>query len=144
MRLSWTAHRSTLALLAPKNLERHLKELFALAEQKHNGFVTIGLSLPRKPRTTGEKSQNRHLNGHIQQLAQHTGLDFEVIKLEVKHQAISRGYPILYDSKGDAVLDLWGRVRGISEADCSTVECGYLIDTVHQIASEQDCILKEE
>ena len=97
-------------------------------------YVKIGKV--RKPRTTGEKSQNSHCNGHIQQMANFTGDYFDDIKRSIKIKAIAKGYPYKTNS--------FGKVVPISESEASTVECGYLIDTCHEVASFLGCNLKEE
>ena len=96
--------------------------------------LTIRLSPPTKPRTTGERSQSHHLNGHIQTICLETGNDFDAVKTLVKMRAISRGYPFT-------------SIRGLtipkSEAACTTTECGLLIDEVHQLAAEEGIALVE-
>ena len=143
MKFTLTIEQSGVAIVAPR-FKKELDVIFARSRERYNGYITVTIETPKKPRTTGEKSQNRHLNGHIQQIAQETGTPFDVVKHEIKQRAITRGYPILYDGKGKAVLDIFGREQGISEADCSTVECGYLIDETHQLAAELDFVLREE
>jgi hypothetical protein len=96
-------------------------------------YVKIGL--PRKPRTTGEGSQSHHFNGHVQQIAAYTGDSFDDVKMHLKREAMSMGYPSHTTKFGEVVPE--------SEANASTVECGYLIDTAHRIASEFGIILKE-
>lgn len=120
-----------------------LREYLQLIKSKNAGYCTITIDTPHKPRTTGDKSQNRHLNGHVQQIAQETGNPFEVVKMEIKHRAISMGYPILYKPDGTPRTDLWGRVMGISEADSSTSECALLIETAHRLAAELGIFLQE-
>jgi hypothetical protein len=131
-------------LVAPRNLRDKLKDILGLSERKHNGYVTVTIETPRKPRTTGDKSQSHHLNGHIQQIAESTGMPFESIKLEVKCRAVGMGYPMLANEDGTIRTDIYGRVMGISEADSSTKECAILIETTHMLASELGIILQEE
>jgi hypothetical protein len=90
---------------------------------------------PKRPRTTGYRSQSHHFNGHVQQLANETGDYFDDMKMNIKRKAISKGYPSRTNAFGDAVP--------ISEADASTVECAMLIDTAHEVASFLDVRLKE-
>ena len=95
----------------------------------------VKLDKPRRPRTTGERSQNHHLNGHIQQIAEHTGDSFDDVKRHIKREAIADGYPYRTTSFGD--------VEPQSEADASTVECALLIETAHRIASDMEVMLNE-
>ena len=97
--------------------------------------VYVKLGMPRKPRTTGDKSQSHHFNGHVQQIAAYTGNSFDDEKMHLKREAISMGYPSHTTTYGDVVPE--------SEANASTVECGYLIDTAHEVASFLNLKLKE-
>jgi len=90
---------------------------------------------PRRPRTTGDLSQNHHLNGHIAQIIKVTGDEFDDCKAEIKRRALKRGYPFRTDS--------WGNVVPQSEADCSTVECAMLIEEAHDLAAFCGVRLKE-
>jgi len=144
MKTVWTCPRSDVNVVIPEEKKAIVENIFSKADRNNGGFITITIENVKKPRTTGDKSQNKHFNGHVQQLASFTGMDFEVVKMEIKHRAIKRGYPILYNEHDKIVFDLWGRAMGISEADCSTVECGYLIDEAHALAAELECILQED
>jgi hypothetical protein len=88
-----------------------------------------------RPRTTGKYSQGAHINGHVQQIAQSTGNDFDAVKLYCKRESISRGYPC-------------DTIRGVmipwSETRIDTVQAGFLVDTIHQLAAELNIRLVEE
>ena len=111
----------------------HVLEERLKSKKVHQVYVKLGY--PRKPRTTGDKSQNHHLNGHIQQICFETGDEFDDVKTEIKRRAIKRGYPSHTDSFGNVVPE--------SEANASTVECGYLIEEAHDIAAFCNVRLKE-
>jgi hypothetical protein len=114
-----------------------------LCDEKHDGYVTLTISTPHKARTTGYKSQNHAINGYIQQIANETGEDFGVIKLYCKMRAVKRGYPLM-ERNGDLVYSKFtGEVLPESEAYISTVEAGYLIDEIQQVASEAGIVLEE-
>jgi hypothetical protein len=66
------------------------------------------------------------------------------VKDFLKSSAIARGYPVLVDADGAPVLDIWGHVQGISEADCEVDHCSYLIEEAHQFADEYNIKLIEE
>ena len=97
--------------------------------------MSVRLSKPRRPRTTGYRSQNHHLNGHIAQICQFTKDSFDDVKMYIKRESISADYPFHTTSFGD--------VEPQSEADASTAECAILIETAHRIASDFDIKLKE-
>ena len=57
--------------------------------QDQNKQIHVLIEPEKRRRSTGYKSQNHHLNGHIQQIAMSTGQPFEDIKKYVKQmQAI--------------------------------------------------------
>ena len=122
------------------NLEQDtmLRKLFVHYEiiKKKPPYYKLTITQPYKPRTTGWKSQNHHINGHCQQIAMETGNSFSAVKERMKELAIDRGYPI------ETLPD--GSIKPKSETEISTEEAGYLIDTIHQFAAEWGIILQEE
>ncbi len=99
-------------------------------------FDKLIIKKPFKPRTTGLRSQNHRINGFIQQIAMHTGIDFDVLKYYFKKKAIKRGYPFETDPEGEAIP--------LSEAKIDTTQAGYLNDEIEQFADENDITLREE
>ena len=110
---------------------------------KRTGFVEVIIKPQRATRTTGDKSQNKHLNGHIQQICVETGNDFQDVKEHIKSKAVAMGYPMLMKD-GKMVVNPYGEPRGISEADSSVEECSILIEVAHMLASEYGITLREE
>jgi hypothetical protein len=104
-------------------------------DKLRGGPAVIQLKKWYKSRTTGWKSQNAHINGHIQQIAEQTGNDFETVKVYCKTEAIGAGYP--FDLLGDIVIP-W------SEARIDTVQAAILIDVIHRLAAEYGVRLIEE
>lgn len=131
-KIEFTTKRTSLALITPLSFEEKLKRIYEIADKRDGGYITIKVSNVHRPRSTGEKSQNHHINGHIQQIARDSGNAFEVVKMEAKHRAISLGYPMLIID-GEVQTDLWGRPMGISEADASVEEASLLIEAIHQL-----------
>jgi len=111
-------------------------QLWTMIGKAPTEYYQVKISRPKRPRTTGDKSQNHHINGHCQQIANETGNSFTAVKERMKVLAIDRNYPI------ETMLD--GSVMPKSEADIDTVEAGYLIDTIHQFAAEWNIRLIEE
>ena len=101
----------------------------------HGGPAVIQMKKWYQARTTGWKSQNHHINGHIAQISQELGIDFDTVKLYLKNKAIARGYP--YDILDDCVYP-W------SETRIDTLQAGFLIDEIHQFSAERDIKLIEE
>ena len=100
-----------------------------------------GQKLPGKLRSTGPLSQNHHYNSHCAQIARETGNDFSDVKVGVKARAVKRGFPEphVIQIKGRGPVEVWK-----SEADCTTLECSWLIDEVHAVADDLGIVLKEE
>lgn len=93
------------------------------------------LQNPKKPRTTGEGSQNHHLNGHIMQICQETGNSYKIVKDGVKMTAVQYlGYP--YKTIGRQIVPM-------PESESSTEECAKLIEAAHILAGELGIVLKE-
>ena len=109
---------------------------WAMVEKAKTDFWNVKISRPKCPRTVGYKSQNHHINGHVQQICIETGNSFSAVKERMKELAIDRGYP------KETLLD--GSVKPKSEADIDTVEAGYLIDTIHQFCAEWNIRLIED
>jgi len=102
---------------------------------KKSRQLYVRLDKPRRPRSTGKRSQNAHLNGHVQQIAAYTGDSFDDVKEHIKRESVAMGYPVYTDS--------FGVVHVQSESECDTTECAMLIDTAHRIASFLGVELKE-
>ncbi len=103
--------------------------------QKRITQVFVKMGVPRKPRTTGKGSGSAHFHGHVQQICQYTGDDFDDVKMHIKRKAMKRDYPSHEDS--------FGEIHPDSEANISTVEESMLIDTAHEVASFLNLKLKE-
>ena len=129
-------------------------EIPAVREADYRALVVKGqpldrfdfvLSTPRHKRSTGPWSQSHHFNGHVQQIAQETGQDFDAVKLYLKRQCIARGLPLKLKPNGDIVLSIVdGEPVPISEADMDTMQCGWCIDAAHVLAAELGIVLREE
>ena len=120
----------------PAAYREYYQSMLAYCIDKRGGYISVTFYPPRKPRSTGEKSQNHAINGYCQQIAVKTGQPFEDVKIFCKQQAIDMGYPILEDKKGTAVTDLWGNVKGISEEDATMEDAAILIKAITRFADE--------
>lgn len=134
--MTFTARRAIInEPLLPAGLLPAYSALAARADEKHGGFLTVTLALPRRPRSTGPHSQNAHINGHIQTIAEETGCSFDAVKAHVKRLAVDHGYPF-------ATLPD-GSIAPKSEADASVEDAIVLIETIHAFAAEYGIALKE-
>lgn len=116
---------------ANANIKHELRK----CRDKYNDYVLVTLQPPKKPRTTGEGSQNHHLNGHIMQICNATGQDYETIKYCVKMIAVEQmGYPY---------KTIAGHIVPQPESESSTDECALLIEAAHILAADLGIILQE-
>ena len=110
--------------------------LWAMVESAKTDYWNVKISRPKRPRTTGWKSQNHHFRGHCRDIMQQTGNSMSDVSMALKEYAVEYwGYP--EDEK-------FGKMKPRSEADLDTVECGILIDATHQFAAEWGFWLIEE
>lgn len=117
-------------------LQEAIRNVLRACRDKNNDYVAVTLARPYSPRTTGPKSQNHHLNGHIMQICEVTGNDYETIKYCIKMTAVEEmGYPF-------NTID--GHVFPKRERDCNTEECAKLIEASHVLAAHLGIILREE
>lgn len=110
------------------------KELTKCRE-KNNDYVLVTIQPPKRPRTTGDGSQNHHLNGHIMQICSETGQDYEAVKNKIKMIAVEQmGYPY---------KEWQGVITPQGESECSTEDCAKLIEASHVLAAFLGIILQE-
>lgn len=129
--------RGLIAFEVPREpeLQEALRKVLRLCRDKNNDYVAVTLARPYSPRTTGPKSQNHHVNGHIMQICEETGNDYETIKYCVKMIAVEQmGYPF---------KTIAGHVVPKPEHLCNTEECGKLIEASHILAAQIGIILRE-
>lgn len=108
------------------------------------GYLSIDITLPKRPRTTGERSQNRAINGYIQQICEYTGNEFNDVKMYCKNRAMKRGYPWMMTSEGEVIYSLQtGDPMPESETKISVEQASMLIEEIVQLASELNFRLKE-
>ena len=104
-------------------------------KNKNNDYVLVTMQPPKHRRTTGEHSQNHHLNGHIMQICNETGSSYNAVKDEIKRIAVENmGYP--YE-------EINGHIHPIGESESSTDECAKLIEAAHVLAADLGIILQE-
>ena len=129
--------RGLIAFEVPREpeLQEALRKVLRLCRDKNNDYVAVTLARPYSPRTTGPKSQNHHLNGHIMQICNETNNDYEVVKYCVKMIATEQmGYPF---------QTIAGHIVPKRESDCNTEECAKLIEASHILAAQLGIILRE-
>lgn len=100
------------------------------------GYVSLRLTLPHRPRTTGARSQNSGIHGWFSDIAMQLGCDAERVKEAMKRFAVSEGYPPVYNPVDDAV-----EPKPTHEA--SVEEISILIKVTHRFADEHGMWLTE-
>ena len=120
---------------ADKAADANIKHELRKCRDKHGDYVLVTMQPPKRPRTTGEGSQNHHLNGHILQICNKTGNDYDSVKDAIKMIAVENmGYP--YKTIGKKIVPL-------RERESSTDECAKLIEAAHLLAADLGIILQE-
>ena len=113
-----------------------IKRELTKCRDKHSDYVLVTIQPPKRPRTTGDGSQNHMLNGNIMQICNETGNDYDTVKLAVKMIAVEQlGYPY---------KTIAGNVIPLRERESSTVECSKLIEASFMLAADLGIVLKEE
>lgn len=110
-------HEDTAMSLAARMRERKIHQLYGK------------VGLPRKPRTTGYRSQNHRIHGNATQIAEYVG--------ESKSKIISDAVDIAMGMHPDfpTYTDWKGRVMPVSESEWSTVEAAAVCKAFELIAS---------
>jgi len=125
----------------PRFYEAAYRELV----KKSPDTLDVELSTHSKRRSTGPFSQSHHLNGHIQQICNDTGNDFDDVKLYVKRRAFKRGLPFATKPNGDILYSLADlEPLPISETQMTTEQCSWCIEETHELAAELGIRLIEE
>ena len=115
---------------ANANIKHELRK----CRDKYNDYVLVTLQPPKKPRTTGENSQNHLLNGIIVQICEETGNDYDSVKDAVKMIAVEQlAYP--YKTIGGIIIPQ-------RERDCSVEECSKLIEAAQMLAADLGIIVR--
>lgn len=132
---------NVLMLILPEEPYRSaIKQVVKKCNAKTNGYVSITIERPYRPRTTGENSQNNLFWKICTLIANKVGDDSEGMKdteKGIKMRALSKGYPFHLNK-------ITGEKEPESMTKINTVECSYLIDTAIQIASELGIALPPE
>jgi len=129
-----------------RNRDRYAEwlQLQAKAVKSKGGYLSIDIYLPKRPRTTGERSQNRAINGYIQQICDDTGNEFNDVKMYCKSKAMKRGYPWMVNKQGEVIYSLQtGEPMPESETKLSVEQASMLIEEIVQLAAELGIRLKE-
>ena len=120
-----------------KAVKQKMLDLFELARERSNGYMTIDFGRVYKSRTTGEGSQNNLFYELCTEICKETGNDLEDVKDALKERAIKRGYPYKINPNNN-------QIKPFSTTKVNTVEMGYLIDEAKQECAELGIVLEPE
>ena len=112
-----------------KAVKQRMLDLFELAREKSNGYMTIDFGRVYKSRTTGEGSQNNLFYALVTEICKETGNDITDVKDYLKERAVKRGYP--YE-----INKLTGRIRPYSTTRVDTKQMSALIEETLQLCAE--------
>lgn len=88
------------AVKTPAGMGPALEEI---ARKCAAGYISLRLAPPRRPRTTGPRSQNSGFHGWCEDISVQTGIDAGRVKEALKRIAVKDGYPPTYNPVDDAV-----------------------------------------
>jgi hypothetical protein len=112
-----------------KAVKQKMLDLFELAREKSNGYMTIDFGRVYKSRTTGKGSQNNLFYELATEICKETGNDITDVKDYLKERAVKRGYP--YE-----INKLTGRIRPYSTTRVDTKQMSALIEETLQLCAE--------
>jgi hypothetical protein len=131
-----TPKDGVISIAWPAALAPAVAVLLERSRAKCGGYLNVRFDLPHRPRSTGWKSQNHHLRGHVRQLCDYTGYSMSEMMQFVKEDTPS--WPAeLKEFRGKR------RIIHVSEADISVEVASEAIEICHRIAVDNEWILKE-
>ena len=110
-------------------IKQKMLDVFNLAKEKSNGYMTVDFGRVYKRRTTGKGSQNNKFHALVTEICKETGNDITDVKDYLKERAIKRGYP--YE-----VNKLTGRIKPYSTTKVDTQQMSALIEEALQLCAE--------
>ena len=131
-----TPKDGVISIAWPAAIAHGVARLLELSREKCAGYLNVRFDLPHRPRTTGWKSQNHHLRGHVRQLCDYTGYSMNEMMQFVKEDTPS--WQVEFK-------EFRGKRRMIhaSEADISIETASEAIERGHRIAFDNEWILRE-
>jgi hypothetical protein len=126
-----------LSITLPPYLLDPASILITQSRERWGGYLSLTLDRPKKPRTTGPKSQCAHLHGHLQTIAQYTGHSMGEIKYIMKADCNTWPYKTI------SIGGKWADIP-VSESEVDTVVESAAIEWCHVTAAEIGCTLIEE
>ena len=137
MRIESYSHKDGILVLSVNDygVRANILGLVEWCQKRYGSFIKLEMSPPYKPRSTGQNSQNNLIWKLITVIAECTGNELADVEEAAKERAIKRGYPF-HQNK------ITGKPVPASMSTINTVEAGYLIDELYQIANEYEVRLE--
>ena len=88
-----TGSRDAVTFRVPSSYRKALIAVLKKCAEKNSGYVTLTTEAPKRPRTTGERSQNSALWGWCSDIADQLHYTDEQVKAAMCRMAVSEGYP---------------------------------------------------
>ena len=115
-------------IITDKALYAQWLKLQTRALEKKGGYLTVTVEEPKRPRTTGEGSQNSHIHGHCGNIAEQLSMDKEHVYTAIKRMAVGTfGYPTWLNP-----MD--GTEEPLPQHFASVEQASLLIQMCHQFA----------
>lgn len=128
--------RARFIVEVPLSYKPLLDALLQKTYNRHNGHLDFTVDTPKRPRTTGYKSQNHHLRGHEQQIAKALGLTLTEVHETIKNELADWPEKQINGPRGERFVKL-------SEAEISTEVCAAAIELCHAWAAHTGVTLIE-
>lgn len=100
-----SAGKTSLCCIIPSDMHDVISLLSKQSNEKHAGHMTFALSLPRRPRSVGERSQNSRHWAHCQDIANQLGdsghtYTKEDIDAALRRMSVREGLPTFLNIDG--------------------------------------------
>jgi hypothetical protein len=131
-----------LLLTIPRDYSEAILSIVERSANKHNGFMTVTLGTPKRPRTTGPRSQNSKVWGMVADIVDqfHQSGMVDVERDHVyegfKRMAVAEGYPTRYNP-----ID--GIEEPESQSRVSVEQDAILIKVIQRFADENNMYLTD-
>ena len=134
-------YHDELHIVVPRDFGPALVKLLERADRLHGGFVTVTLGTPKRPRSTGPRSQNSKVWGMCSDIADQfeaNGIEIsrEKVYEAMKRMAVHEGYPTRFNP-----ID--GIEEPESQSRVSVEQDQVLIAVVQRFADENNLYLTE-
>ncbi len=126
----WEPSAFTLHVRFPR--DSPIANLVEKSHKSRGGYLSLTIDLPKRPRSTGDLSQNHHLWGHAEQIGEHLGYD--------RREML---YLIAEMTPGWPMAEYKGKMIPRSESLIDSETSARAIETAHRIASENGIRIRD-